>query len=893
MSYRSVLGRLRTLLRRRRVLGEFDANVEAHLSALAADLERAGLSPEDARREARRRFGGIDQAREAYRDASGFPTLDALAQDLRYSVRMLKRQPGFSALVIALVAVGVGANTAIFSLIDGVLLRPLSYREPDRLAIVRAVIPSIADTYPSEPATSGGFLLWQARVTAFESMGAIAPETDTLTGAGTPARVEVARVTATLFPLLGVKASVGRLFSADEDRQGYDDVVLLGHGFWLDRFGGDPSIIGRRIVLNDRPYTVVGVLPREFALPKHEQLGALTTLPDRLDIYRPAAFSDEERQNTADNFTWIALGRLAPGATRQQAEAQVDAVQADIVREAVRTLHVQPIEFKSLVIPLQEQVVGPARRGLLLLAWSVGAVLLVLCVNLAALLLTRATGRTREAAIRTALGASRSRVVRQIVLENLLLAGTGGILGILVARWAIGALAAGGPVDLPRLDEVQLNGDALTFAVGLSMITGVLFSSLPAWRLSRTDPQGALHATVRSVSEGPGTHRVRGMLVTAQVALSAVLLVIAALLVASFLRLTRLDTGFVVEHVVFADVALSAKQYEADATRVQFFDRLLARVRALPGVRTAAIISHPPLAGEAQVQSATGENDPRALTEAPTANFRFVDPAYFDALHIAVRHGRLFDDTDRRRCVAVLNERAAAAIWPGQDPIGRRFHRGGNDMPLCEVVGIVANTREVALQKTPYLIGYIPYWSSPPGQATVVLNTAVDPISLAGPLRRAVWEIDPGMPVPAVTTFAQALQNATAPNRFQMLLVGAFASCALLLASLGIYGVPAFAVARRTQELGIRLALGAAPRALVRMVVREGLLPVIVGLALGLLGAAAAGRLVEGLLFDVKATEPTAYVLVFAILAGVALIACYIPARRILRINPVQALRWE
>ncbi len=893
MSPRRFLGRLRTFIGRPRVLGEYDETVNAHLAALADDLEQRGLSPEAARREAHRQFGGVDQAREAYRDASGFPTLDALAQDLKYSVRMLKRQPGFSAIVVALIALGIGANTAIFSVVDGVLLRPLRYPDPERLVIIRTLVPSHADVYPSLPAAAGGFLLWQAQVRAFESLAAIEPETDTLTGTGTPARVEVARVTATLFPLLGVQASTGRVFGPDEDKPGRDAVVVLTHGFWQDRFGGDPSAVGRRIVLNDRPCTIVGILPRDFALPRHDQLGALTTLPDRVDIYRPAAFTDEERQSAADNFNWIAVGRLAPGVTPQVAEAQVNAVQAEIVREAVRTLHIEPVEFRALVLPLQEQVVGRARRGLLLLAWSVGAVLLVLCVNLAALLLTRATARTRETAIRTAIGAGRGRVIRQIVLENLLLAAAGGTLGILVAQWSIGALVAGAPVDLPRLEEVGLNGDALVFAVGLSLVTGVVVSLLPAWRLSRTDPQSALHATARSVSEGVSTHRMRSALVTGQVAMSTVLLVMGALLVASFLRLSRQETGFAVEHVVFADVALSGNQYNADARRVQFFDRLLSRMASLPGVSAAGLVSHPPLAGEAQIQSATAENDTRTLAEAPVANFRFVAPTYFRTLGIPLRRGRLFDERDRGRCTAVLNERAVAAIWPGQDAIGRRFHRGGTDMPLCDVIGVSADTREVGLQVLPAPMGYIPYWNNAPWQATIVLKTETQPSSIAAALRQAVWDVDSGVPVPSVTTFADVLKAAVAPNRFQTLLVGSFAICALLLASLGIYGVPAFAVARRTQELGIRLALGANPRALIGSVVRDGLAPVVVGLALGLAGALAAGRLVQGLLYEVSASEPGAYAVVFTILAIVAIVACYLPARRIMRIDPVQALRWE
>jgi predicted permease len=372
-----------------------------------------------------------------------------------------------------------------------------------------------------------------------------------------------------------------------------------------------------------------------------------------------------------------------------------------------------------------------------------------------------------------------------------------------------------------------------------------------------------------------------------------VLLVVAALLVTSFVRLTHVSTGFAVEHVVLADFALSTKNYEAAATRTQFFDRLLEKARALPGVSAAALASRPPLSGETQVQSASLEQDLRPLTEVPIANFRFVDAAYFNVLRITLRKGRLFDDRDRGRPAAVLNERLAAALWPGQDPLGRRFHRGGNDGPLHEVIGIVADTREINLQKTPYFIGYLPYWNDPPTQATLVLRSSVDPLSLAPPVRKAVETIDRAVPVPSITTLQQVVAAAVAPNRFQMLLVGAFAACALLLASLGVYGVPALAVARRTQEMGIRLALGAAPRALVRSVVREGLMPVVLGLAIGVIGALATGRLIQGLLFDVTATDARAFAIVLALLAVVAVVACYIPARRVTRIDPVQALRCE
>jgi predicted permease len=890
MNMRAWLGRLRSLIARGRRLREHDAEVQTHLLLLASDLERRGWTPDAARREAQRQFGGPGQIKEMYRDVAGFPSFDALTQDLRYGIRMLRRQPGFSMLVVLLVAIGVGANTAIFSLVDAVLLRPLPYASPDRLVVVREVIPALAETYPSVPASSGDFLLWQERVSAFEAMAAVSAGTETLTGAGDPARLDVARVTATLFPLLGVTPAIGRTFTALEDHEGGAAVAVLSHGFWLERFGGDRAVLGRRLMLNDRPHTVIGVLPAGFALPRHDQLGALAPLPSRIDVYRPAAFNADERKNLADNFNWIALGRLRAGATVEQAESQLNVVQADIVRQLRMT---RPMAFKARVVALQEQMVRDARRSLLLLTCSIGAVLLILCVNLATLLLTRATARARESAIRTALGATRGRVVRQVVFENLLLAGVGGVLGIAVAWSAMGVLAASAPIDVPRLDEVRLNGSVLAFGLGLSLLTGLVFSFLPAWRLGRVHPQAALHATGRSVSESAASIRLRAALVTAEVAVSTVLLVVAALLTASFLRLTRVEPGFGVAHVVFADLALSTTKYRKGPARVQFFDQLLDRLRAAPGVRAAALVSHAPLRGEAFVQAVSLEHDTRQLTEAPIANIRLVDPDYFKALGIALRRGRLFDNRDRSRSAAVINERTAAALWPRQDPLGRRFRHGGPDGPLREVVGVVADTREVSLQTATNVMAYLPYWTITPEQATIVLRSDIDTGTLAGVIRRTVWSIDAAVPVATVTTLTEAVERAVAPNRFQMLLVGAFAASALLLATLGMYGVPAFSVSRRTQELGIRLALGAPSRSLVGMVVREGLSPVAVGLALGLIGAVPAGRLIQGLLFDVAPADPWALGGVMTLLAVVACVACYLPASRITRIDPVQALRSE
>jgi putative ABC transport system permease protein len=449
---------------------------------------------------------------------------------------MIRRQPGFSALVVMLVAIGVGANTAIFSLVEAILLRPLTYPHADRLVVVREVIPLKADLYPSVPASSGDFLEWRSHVPAFESLAGVAAGQQTLSG-DRPLSVSVVQATASLLPMLGAQPLIGRMFTASEDFAGQNNVVILSHHLWLERFGGSRAVLGSAITLDGIPYSIVGVLAPGLLLPHNQQLGALFTLPAQVDVFRPTAFTAEERQGYGDNFRWAAIGRLRPGVTPLQAQAQVDAVQADIMQRVTAGA----FELKSLVVPLQQQMVGDTRRPLMLLAGAAAAVLLVLCVNLAGLLLTRTGSRARESAVRTALGASRGRIVRQLVLENLLLAVAGGLVGIGCAWAGLRTLIGLIPRDLPRLDEVAMSPAALAMGLGLALMTGLVFSLLPAWRLGRTDPQSTLHATRRSSSESHGTARVRRLLVVGEVALSTVLVSVAALLIASFARLTHVE----------------------------------------------------------------------------------------------------------------------------------------------------------------------------------------------------------------------------------------------------------------------------------------------------------------------------------------------------------------
>jgi predicted permease len=887
MSRPGLWARLRTLASRRQRLGEYDAEVSAHLDLLADDLERGGMSPGDARREARRQFGGLDQARERFRDASGFPSLDELAADVRYSLRMIRRQPGFALVVVLLVAIGVGANTAIFSLVNAILLRPLAYPAADRLVVVRSVIPAMARSYPSVPAAVGEFLKWQSRVTAFDAIAAVKAETQTLTGAGDASRVEVIRATSGLLPMLGAQTALGRVFRADEDREGHDSVAVLTYQGWQQRLGGDPAVLGRSLTLDGKPYTVIGVLRADFRYPRNDQLGALVGLPERLDVLRPAAFVADERENDAGDFDWAVIGRLRPGATLAQADAQANAVTVDIAKQ-----YGDKLKLLAQLTPLHEQIVQQSRRGILLLGWSVAAVLLVLVVNLANLLLSRVSSRAHEASVRAALGAGRVRVARQLVIENLLLAGAGGVAGLALASSALQVLAANAPDSLARLDEVRLDGTVMLFGMAVTLAAGLLFSALPAWRLAGSSPQATLRGNTRGVSMGTSAVRTQNILVTAEVALSTMLLAASALLVVSFARLLTVDTGLTTTRVVFVNLSASLTRYPDDGARAALYDRLLPALRQIPGVSRATLVSEPPLHGEAHVRTFSVDKDTRPLDQRPVVNIRFVDPAYFSTLGISLKRGRLFDDRDRGRHVIVVNERAAQAAWPGQDPVGRLCRQGNDNHPLLEVIGVVGDTREVSLYKSPYLMAYLPYGSEEtPASVAMVLKTDLPADAIAPLVRAAIHDVDPEIPVPMVQSFSQAIDRAVAPDRFQLMLVSGFALAAMLLAALGVYGVPAFAVARRSQELGIRLALGAAPRSLMGLVIAQSLTPVVAGIAIGFVGAVAASRFLQSLLFEARGVEWGALVAVSVAVAGIALVACYIPARRVVRIDPTVAIR--
>ena len=803
----------------------------------------------------------------------------ALRDDLRYAIRTLLRERGFASMAVLSLAVGIGANTAIFSVVNGVLLRPLPYLDPGRLYTIREVVPKLAHLYPSLPVNFSHYYEWRQRCSALESIAIMQGSAPNLTGVGEPELLDGALVSASVFRVLGVRPQLGRGFLDEEDPEGHNQVAVISDALWKRRFQADPAIVGRKIMLNGRPNVVVGVLPPGFQFPDREGMGPKT------DVFQPLGYSKDDFEELTGDFNWAAIARLRPGVTPQRALAALNVIQADICRRIP-----EKIDLHVSMSSLQEDIVGQSRRGLLVLLGAVGAVLLILCGNLANLSLARAAGRARESAIRTALGAGRSQLVRQALTESLVLALAGGAVGIALAAWGVKVLVNAAPLDLPRLSQVSLDGRVLGFALLISIVTGVVFGILPALRSAAAHPLEALKSGSYTTTESRGGARVRGLLVAVEAALSAVLLITAGLLIGSFVRLMHVDKGFDIERVLAVHVKIPSNKYTEAPQQAAFFDRLLEKARHLPGVLSAGVASALPLQGETWIDLAGTEGDQRPMFERPMVNVRFVSPDYFRMLRIPFHEGRPFDDSQRNRKVVIISQGTARRLWPGRSAMGR--HMLQNET-LEEVAGVTADIRSTSLDKDPVLMIYIPYWQRPRLSAWLLLRSAMDPRGIAAGVRAAIHQVDADVPVPQMETLQEVMSDSVAQRRFQMTLVMLFAAAALALAGFGIYGLVSYSVTRRRTEMGIRMALGADARDLQRMVLWQGIRPVAAGLAAGILCAVAAGRVLSSLLFQVSARDPLTIAGVALVLLAVSAAAALVPAHRATRVDPMNALRFE
>jgi predicted permease len=805
--------------------------------------------------------------------------------DLRFAGRILRKDWAFYGIAIATLALGIGANTAIFSVVDGVILRPLAYRQSQQLVVIHEMVPKFANLAPLIPVNAMHFLEW--RKTVRSEIALIGGTTFNLTGSGEPERLQAARVSPSLFPMLGIQARLGRTFLNEEDQAGRDRVVVLNEELWKRRFASDPNVIGRKIMLNGDPYEIVGVLPSGFHFPKLSQLFAMTFAAEQPQIWKPFGLRDDEKDDMGD-FNYVCIARLGPGVSSSQALSELNVIQGNIAGRLR-----EKIEFRAALVPMQEQITGRARSGLQLMLAAVGAVLLICCVNIANLLLARATTRRREMAIRSAIGASSGRLARQMLVESLLLAGLGGLAGVMIAYAAIRVILASAPVDLPRLDEIHLDARVLLFTIGISILAGLLFGFLPAWRFAQADPQDAMRSGARGATIGKGIGRLRSLLVTLEVGLSAMCLVAGGLLLHSFFKLLDVDRGFETQRILTVNLNLPNTRYPDRDKRAAFLQSLLNHVTVLPGVTSAGVSNMLPLGGEGGNNLVAPEGTKLPLMERPLADIRQVSPDYFRTLGIPLRAGRFFGEGDRSHNVALISPLTAERLWPGQNPLGKRFHMGGDQSPLIELIGIAGDVRGVSLNKNPSATVYLPYWQRNFNQASLAVKTAMEPLAASTAIRTAIRAIDPELPVPAFRTMDEIVAESVAQRRFQMTLVLLFGLTALLLASLGIYGVVSYSVAQRTNEMGIRMALGA-PRAGIRsLVLRQSLPPVVLGLGAGVVASLALNRVLSSLLFGIGAGDPLTIFAVIALLSAVAIVAAYIPARRATQVDPITALRYE
>ena len=809
--------------------------------------------------------------------------LSDLWQDIRYGLRMLAKSPGFTAVAILTLALGIGVNTAIFSAVNAVLLRPLPYRDPDGL--VRIFERNEKMGFPRFSVAPPNFTDWKQESQSFEAMTSLRGATLNLTGEGEPERLTGARVNSTFFEILGVKPLLGRTFVADDDPVGTAHVAVLSYGLWLRRFGSDPHILGRQLTLDGNSYTIVGVTQKGFQYP------------NTAELWLPSEFNAGALAPTARGAHYIGvLARLKPGVSMAQAQDEMASISGRLAKQYPRSNE----GWSALVVSLNASVIGNIRRTLLVLLGAVGFVLLIACANVANLLLARAAARGKEIAIRTSLGAGPGRIARQLLTESLVLSLIGGALGLLLAEWGIRALRNLPPGNLPRSDSVELDFAVLGFTMGLAFLAGLLSGLVPALQTARMALAETLKEAGRSSGGGRVRHRVRSALMVIEVTLAIVLLTGAGLLLKSFERLQRVDSGMDPQNLLTAVINLPQAKYGPDPLVVQFYKQLTERVRALPGVRAAGLATSNPLRG-AGLDFSFMTKDLAALapSQQPSASYYSVSPDYFRAAGIPLLQGRFFTDADTATSppVAIISQTLARRFFKDKDPIGQliAFGVGGkpNSPRWREVVGVVGDVKDDGLDSPGTPTEYDPCAQVDWNGMTVFVRTEGDPLQMASALRSQVYAVDKDQPIATIATGEQWLDDAVSTPHLRTTLLGLFAALALALAAVGLYGVMSYAVTQRTQEIGVRIALGAQRRDIYRMVVGQGMLLVAVGAMIGLAGALGLMRLLKTFLFDVTPTDPATYAGVALLLVAIAALACWIPARRATRVDPLIALRYE
>jgi predicted permease len=881
---RKLFHRLTASLRRRKAEREMDAEMRFHLEMETAENIRRGMNEEEARLAALRSFGGVEQQKEAYRDARRLRWAEELWQDLRYGARMLMKQPGFTFIAVLSLALGIGANTAIFSVVNEVLLRPLPYRDAEQLVLVSESWP--ARNLPQMGVDPDTFVDWQEQNRVFADMAAFAGGRAVLTGDGEPEEVASQAVTHNLFKLLGVGAALGRGFTADDVKPDQPGVVLISHSLWQRRFGSDPAVIGRRLKITlglPGEATIVGVMPIGFQwrVKAGESAELWTT------------FAPTGGHSVWQGRYLNAIARLKPGVSLARARAEMATIEARIAQQ-YPNYHA---ELTASVVPLREQLYGGLRLTLLVLFGAVAFILLIVCANVANLLLARAAARGKEIALRSALGASRLRIVRQLLTESLLLALLGGIAGLLLAFWGANLLVSLSPPDLLTLQSMRINAPVLIFTLSISLATSLFIGIVPASASSRVNLHDALKESSRSVADSRHNRRLRGLFVIAEIALALVLLAGAGLLINSFVRLHAVDPGFNPENVLTMGVSRNWQYPERQ--RIDFVKQAVERLQSLPGVKAAGAVTALPFAGPAVGVRFNIEDRPKPPAgQDLLTKLCVTDAHYFRVLQIPLRRGRLYTEREATEAhgVVLINEALARKYFPNENPIGKQVtvhSRPPSRNPPVEIIGIVGDVKQETLDGAAEPTFYWPHSELALPSLTLVLRTAGDPLNVAAAARGVIRSLDPEQPVAEVRTMESLLSESMGRARFNTVLLTVFAVVALILASIGIYGVMAYSVTQRTQEIGIRMALGAQAGDVLKIVIIQGMTLALIGIAIGLLAAFALTRWMETLLFGVRPADPLTFTVIATVLTMVALVACCIPAQRATKVDPMVALRSE
>jgi putative ABC transport system permease protein len=878
---RILLHRLRGMFQKRRLERELEDEIRSHLEMQMDESVRQGMSRDEARYAALRKFGGVEQVKERYRDLHRLRVAETALQDLRYGLRMLHRSPGFTLMAVLTLGLGIGANTAVFSVVNAVLLKPLAYRDADRIVTL---------SYASDKKTDAPFSMgkqvsvpdfydWHDQSTTFEAMAYYASRRTSVVAGVEAEYRQAARVSPEFFRVFSLDPAVGRLFTAEEVTPGSGGAAVISYSFWQSHFGGDARALGQTVRMYDHAVIIVGVLPPGFQFP------------DKTEIWFPVGTITQETSKYRSANNYLAVGRLKPGVSLEQAQTQMLSISARLEQQ-----YPQSNKGRSVsVTRMRDEMVSDVRFTLYLLLAAVALVLLIACANVATLLLAKATSRTREIAVRIAMGASRGRIVWQLATESLVLALLAGTVGLILAVWGLKGLVALAPGELPRLAETGIDGWVLAFTFGISLIASLLFGLAPAIQASQANPNEALKLGARQALAGGTAGKIRSALVVGEIALSVMLLVGAGLLIRSFIALHNVALGFRPENVLVMQATVPAPGPQF-ARANQFFKDLLADVSALPGVVAAGATMAPP----GHIESMTGywiDHLPKEMNiSAPSAVVSVVTPNIFSALGIPLKRGRDFNDGDTRDApfTAVINEALARSAFPGQDPIGRIIFCGFDSDKPMRIVGVVGDVRQSGPAQEPQSQIYMPYQQHSYNGSTlsVVVRTAADPTSLVETMRRKARERSLEVPVKFTTMEASLYENVAAP-RFRTLLLGIFAGLAVCLAMAGVYGAMAYTVSQRSNEIGLRMALGANTSDVLLLVLRQGMAFAASGLALGLIGAVAATRLLTSMLFQVKPGDPMTYIAVVVLLGVVALLACYFPARRASRVDPMVVLRNE